>query len=275
MPRVFTVDVAKCNGCYNCQIACKDEHSGNDWSPYSRAQPDIGHFWIKLQENVCGTIPKVKIHYIARLCNHCENPSCIPACPHSAIYRRDDGLVVIDPEICTGCGKCADACPYDSIYYNETLSIYQKCTGCAHLLDNGYAAPRCVEVCPTEALRFGERNELSSFIDGASVYKPETANRPNLYYRNIPGKFISGTAYDPIENEVIIGAKCRATIGGKNYFTTTDSFGDFWFNDLPVGKFTVVIVADGYIEKIFTDVSTKNCVNLGDIPLEKITNSEN
>lgn len=269
MAKVFCVDVAKCNGCYNCQLACKDEHAGNDWTPYAKPQPETGHFWIKLQENVCGSIPKVKIHYISKLCNHCERASCLEYCPYDAIYRRDDGLVIIDPEKCRGCGACSEACPYDAIYRNEALGISQKCTGCAHLLDNGYKLPRCVEACPTEALQFGEEEELRDFIEGASVLQPETGNRPRVYYRNIPGKFIAGTLYDPIEKEVVIGAKCRAAVGGKTYHTTSDEYGDFWFNDLPVGNFRVVIGAQGFKHRIFEEVSTKESVNLGDIPLEK------
>jgi Fe-S-cluster-containing dehydrogenase component len=56
MTRVFAVDVSKCNGCYNCQLACEDEHVSNDWAPYSRPKPEIGQFWVKLRENG-GTIP--------------------------------------------------------------------------------------------------------------------------------------------------------------------------------------------------------------------------
>jgi len=79
MSKVFVIDVAKCNGCYNCQLACKDEHVGNDWSPYAKPQPEIGQFWVKLEDHVRGTIPKVKVHYVAKLCNHCEKPACIEA----------------------------------------------------------------------------------------------------------------------------------------------------------------------------------------------------
>ena len=60
MSKVFCIDVAKCNGCYNCQLACKDEHVGNDWTPYAKPQPEIGQFWCKVQENVGGTIPRSK-----------------------------------------------------------------------------------------------------------------------------------------------------------------------------------------------------------------------
>ncbi len=269
MSKVFTVDISKCSGCYNCQLACKDEFAGNDWPPYSLAQPATGHFWMKVDEHVEGTIPKVRIHYIPRLCNHCGKAACIPACPAGAICRREDGLVLIDPAKCTGCGECAKACPYGVIYKNEKLGIFQKCTGCAHLLDNGHSLPRCVDACPTDALRFGEEEELREEITGAGVLKPEEGLFPHVYYRNVPGRFIGGTVYDPVEKEVIIGARCLAVTGGKVYETFTDDFGDFWFNDLAVGSFDVSIEAKGFEPKYFKHLRTDESVNLGDIPLER------
>jgi Fe-S-cluster-containing dehydrogenase component len=267
--KAFVIDVARCSGCYNCQLACKDEHAGNDWTPYAKPQPEIGQFWLKLEDNVCGTIPKVKIHYVAKLCNHCEKAACIESCPDDAIYRRDDGFVVIDPVKCTGCKKCQPACPYDAIYFNEALNIAQKCTGCAHLLDHGHAKPRCVEACPTDAMRFGEAEELADLIAGAAVMKPETGLGPRVYYRNIPGKFIAGTLYDPIEKEVVIGASCRLNSGGKVWMATTDDYGDFWFRDLPVGVFDLVVTAPGFELKAFPGLKTAKDVNLGDVPLDR------
>lgn len=269
MSKAFVIDVALCSGCHNCQLACKDEHVGNDWTPYAKPQPQIGQFWIKVHENVCGSIPKVKIHYIPRLCNHCKKPSCMEACGHGAIYRRDDGFIVIDPEKCTGCKACQEVCEYNAIYYNDELKIAQKCTGCAHLLDNGYSLPRCVEACPTDAMKFGEEEDLKDFIEGATVMIPETGCRPRVYYRNIPGKFIAGTVYDPVEKEVVIGAKCILNSGGKVWETRTDEYGDFWFKDLPAGLFDLVISAQGFEYKCFYKLKTSEDLNLGDIPLER------
>ena len=90
-----------------------------------------------------------------------------------AIYRREDGMVVIDPAKCTGCKLCPDACPSESIYFNEGLNIAQKCTGCSHLLDDGWDVPRCVDACPTEALRFGEESELKELIARAEPTIPD------------------------------------------------------------------------------------------------------
>ena len=136
--KVFVIDLSICNGCYTCQFACKDEHCGNDWSPIAKPQPEIGQFWVKLTEEVRGTVPKVKVAYRPHLCMHCDDAPCMNVCSvEGAIYKRDDGLVIIDPNKCTGCRNCMDACPYGTIYFNEDLNLAQKCTGCAHLLDDG------------------------------------------------------------------------------------------------------------------------------------------
>ena len=269
MAKAFVIDVAKCSGCYNCQLACKDEHAENDWTPYAKPQPLTGQFWCKVTDHVQGTIPKVRIHYIAHMCAHCRNAACMDACPADAFTRREDGLVLLDPAKCTGCKKCLDACPYDAIYFNDDERIAQKCTGCAHLLDHGAKLPRCVEACPTDALMFGEEEALADFIEGATVTKPETGSQPRLYYRNIPGKFIAGTVYDPAEKEVIIGARCLLSSGGKRWEVKTDEYGDFWFNDLPVGLYDLSIQTPGYEVKLFENLRTRECVNLGDIPLRR------
>jgi Fe-S-cluster-containing dehydrogenase component len=269
MSKVFVIDVARCSGCHNCQLACKDEHVGNDWTPYAKPQPKIGQFWIRVQENLCGSIPKVKINYRPLLCNHCRNASCISACPVDAIYRREDGIVIINPDTCTGCRACESACPYEVIYFNEELSIAQKCTGCAHLLDNGAKTTRCADVCPTGALKFGDEEDLKDDIAGAVVLKPEEGLKPRVYYRNIPGKFIAGTVYDPKEKEIIEGAKCHLTAGPRVWDVLTDDFGDFWFKDLPVGTYELTISAPGFQQKCFSGLRTDKDLNLGDIPLER------
>ena len=261
--KIFVVNVARCSGCFNCQLSCKDEHCNNDWRPYAAPQPNAGQFWCKVKEYVHGTIPKVRIHYETGMCGHCDEPDCMAVCPESAIYKREkDGLVIIDPAKCVGCGKCRDACGYDVIYMNDSLNIAQKCTGCAHLLDNGHTQPRCVEACPTDALQFGARSDF----DPALLEK--ALRRGNVYYLNIPGKFIGGTVYDPVEEEVVIGAKCRLS-GDTEKVTFTDSYGDFWFNDLPEGEYSLEISAKGFRSLRFDSLSTAKDINLGDLPMEK------
>jgi Fe-S-cluster-containing dehydrogenase component len=70
---------------------------GNDWTPYAKPQPDTGQFWLKMNEYIRGTVPKVKMHYIPMPCFHCDEAPCMPPCPvKGAIYKREDGLVIID-----------------------------------------------------------------------------------------------------------------------------------------------------------------------------------
>jgi Fe-S-cluster-containing dehydrogenase component len=270
--KVFVIDIKKCNGCHSCQIVCKDEHVGNDWTPIAKPQPDTGQFWMELTQRVRGTVPKVKVAYRPHLCMHCDNAPCIEACPvDGAVYKREDGLVIIDGDKCSGCKLCVDACPYDVIYFNEDLNIAQKCTGCAHLLDDGWKEPRCADACPTEALRWMDEDEAKELISDAQVWKPELKDevKPRVYYLNLPGKFIAGTVYDPNEKEVIIDADCILTeaSSGKELNTKTDSYGDFWFEGLKEDEYSLLIVKGDKKESFKKLDTTQEDINLGDIPM--------
>jgi len=299
----FVIDIAKCNGCYNCQVACKEEHVGNDWTPYARPQPDTGQFWMKLHEKVRGTVPKVKVTYVPTPCMHCGDAKCIASCAPGAIYRRDDGLVIIDPIKCTGCMGCIDVCPYGAIYFNRDMNLAQKCTGCAHLLDKGWKEPRCADVCPTGAIRFGEEAELKGLIEGADVLCPEEGARPLVHYRNLPKRFIAGSIFDAVEDECLEGAKVtlasvatpapgqtagmdsgadsgtdycfRGDHGGQpktgvTLVAATDAFGDFWFNQIDKAQYVLKIEKQGYATRTIEAIDvSENDVNLGDIELQK------
>ncbi len=267
--KAFVIDLDICNGCYCCQIACKDEHVGNDWTPYAKPQPDTGQFWLKMTEKIRGTVPKVKVAYQPIMCMHCDNAPCMASCPvKGAIYKREDGLVIIDPDKCTGCKNCVDACVYGAIYFNEDTNLAQKCTGCAHLLDKGWQEPRCVDICPTQAIRFGEESALTELISKAEVLHPEANAGPRVYYLNLPKRFVAGTVYDPVLEEVIIGAECTLVdkSNDNNYTVTTDNYGDFWFNQIEKSTYSLQIKKEGK-SKVFDLIDTQADVNLGDIAL--------
>ena len=272
MAKVLIINYDICNGCYNCQVACKDEHVANDWAPIAKPQPDTGQFWNKIYDNVRGQVPKVKITYEHSICQHCDEAPCIPACKSEAIYKRDDGIVISDPEKCTGARNCIDACPYGVVYFNSDLNIAQKCTMCAHLLDDGWKEPRCVDACPTEALRFGEEEDLKEYIKQAELLHPEYNAKPRVYYIGLLNKyFIAGAAYDPEEDECLEGATVTLSDAkGKKVATLkTDVFGDFWFEGLEEGVYSLRIEAKGFAAKKFDDLNTEKDINLGDIPLSK------
>jgi Fe-S-cluster-containing dehydrogenase component len=262
------MDLSYCNGCYCCQIACKDEHVANDWTPYAKPQPDYGQFWLRIKEETKGTVPKVKVSYTPIPCLHCDDAKCMTACKADAIYRREDGMIVIDPIKCSGCKLCPDACPNGSIYFNEGLNIAQKCTGCAHLLDDGWDVPRCVDACPTEALRFGEESEFKEQIAKAELFN-SACGTGRVYFLNLPKKFVAGTVYDPVEKEVVIGATCtlKDEKDGTTHAVETDNFGDFWLNDLPDDHNYSLTIQKGSTSKAIKEISTKDDVNLGDIAM--------
>jgi len=163
--------------------------------------------------------------------------------------------------------NCVDACPYGAIYFISSLNIAQKCTGCAHLIDRGWAAPRCVDACPTEALKFGEEADMAALMEGGETLHPEFGLKTKVTYKALPKKFIAGTVYDPTALEVVIGATCTLTGEGETFTQETNHWGDFWFNDLKEGTFSLTIEGGGK-SKTIADISTAKDVGLGDIALE-------
>lgn len=270
MAKVFLYDISKCSGCHNCQLACKDEHCGADWPPYAAAQPDIGQFWMKVDEHVRGTTPKVFINYVPHACNHCADASCMAAAKNDAVYRRDDGLVIIDPAKAKGQRQLVDSCPYDAIYYNKDLGLPQKCTGCAHLLDDGWEVPRCVDSCHTQALRYVDEDDPA--LTEAIVLKPETGNGPRAYYLNYPKRFVAGEVYDSEADEVIIGASVTLTdASGAALDAATDDFGDFWFRQIEPQVYQLTFTANGYLQRTLAVDASEKDVNVGGVALYAVS----
>jgi Fe-S-cluster-containing dehydrogenase component len=267
--------VEKCTGCYACFLACKDENCGEEFPGYTAGQPMTGQYWLNLIEVERGSFPKVKLSHIPKLCGHCDKPGCMQMAEKGAVYKRDDGIVIIDPVKAVGQKQIVNTCPHRVIFWNEEKQLPQKCDLCAHFLDQGAARPRCVEMCPTGALTFGDLNDPDSEVSSLVAEKkpcsshPEFGLKENVLYLNIPRKFVTGT--------VIFGEtdRCardvKVVLKGKDVEQSveTDPFGDFWFDDLE-GKteYTVEIMADGY-KKIVLNTRTLGDVNLGEIFLEK------
>ncbi|HWQ76519.1 MAG TPA: 4Fe-4S dicluster domain-containing protein [Syntrophomonas sp.] len=267
--KVFIVDQEKCNGCYGCQLVCKDEHVDNDWMPIAKPQPDTGHFWMKMNETVHGQVPKVKLEYKAVPCMHCDNAACMDA-GDEAVYKREDGLVIIDPAKAEGRKDLVDRCPYGAIYWNEALNLPQKCTGCAHLVDEG-KPPRCVEACSVGALRFGEEADFADEIARAEVMFPEKGLKPRVYYLNAPKLFVSGEVYDPVLDECLEGAVVTLTDTetAKTWRQTTDNFGDYWFKKLEGGVYSLTVEKAGYQIFAINEIKVDKSLKMTDIALSK------
>lgn len=266
--KTFLVDLDKCTGCYGCQFGCKDEHCNQAWLPYTEAQPNSGQFWMNVRQKERGARPHVKVAYIPVMCQQCDDAPCIKAAKDGAVYRRDDGLVMIDPVKAKGQEQIAKACPYGAIFYNVGLDIPQKCTQCAHLQDGKdpmINVPRCFDNCPTGALQWGEESELD--LTGAEHLNPEFGTGPRVWYKGLPKRFVAGTVFDPDAMEIIEGAE--VTVKGPKTPTRvmrTDEWGDFNFDGLPEDELTITIKHDGKVKTI--EVSTvEEDVGLPDIAL--------
>ena len=92
--KTILVDINRCNGCYSCQIVCKDEHCDASWLPYAAPQPETGQFWMRIDEKTRGKVPVVKVSYTPTLCAHCLRAPCAETCPADAFERREEGLLV-------------------------------------------------------------------------------------------------------------------------------------------------------------------------------------
>lgn len=276
MPRYsILIDVRKCSGCHNCFLACRDEYYDNDYPTYSAAQPLDGQFWMQIEEIERGSYPKPKVSYIPRPCMHCASAPCMDAAKDGAVYRRDDGIVIIDPEKAKGQDAIAAACPYRVIFWNAEAQLPQKCTLCAHRLDEGEKSPRCVESCPTGALVFGDlddpKSDIAKLAANANTeeLRPEFNADPLVKYIGLPKRFVAGeVVLRDNQDECAQGVTVSIFGGGVEMKTKTDLFGDFEFEGLAKNEtYKVSIRADGYAAKQIV-LTTRKDVNLGEIVLE-------
>jgi len=182
----FIVDLRRCFGCRSCTVACKAEFD-----------VPLGAFRAAVFEEITGKYPSPERHFLPKLCNHCEGnkedkiPPCVKNCPEypkdrrkfktsdgktiryrgGATYKRPDGLILYDNELCVGCGKCIDKCPYGARNWNKRVKAGKdnsknaivKCSLCQHRIDNG-VVPACVNICPARARIFGDLNDPDSEV---------------------------------------------------------------------------------------------------------------
>ena len=268
------IDVAQCHDCNNCFLACKDEYFDNDFPPYSLAQPRHGHRWIDILRKERGQYPKVDVSYLPLPCMHCDKAPCVMESKDEAVYKRDDGIVMIDPEKAKGQKDILDMCPYGAIWWNEEKEVPQKCTLCVHLLDDGWEQPRCVQACPTGAMRIvhvedSEMEELKE-SEKLKVYQPQYQTVPRVYYKNLyrfTKCFIAGSVALKDTDECAEGAKITLRNGSGKVIDTvvTNNYGDFKIDDLEKsGKYSLEVEYPGY-QKQELGVDLEDSINIGTI----------
>jgi Fe-S-cluster-containing dehydrogenase component len=271
---IFIIDIEKCIDCNNCFLSCKDEHVDNDWPPYSARQPRHGHRWMNIMRKERGTYPHTDVAYRPTTCMHCDDAPCINKSQRDAIYKRPDGIVLIDPQKSKGHKEILGTCPYGAIWWNDELDLPQKCTLCAHLLDEGAREPRCVQACPTGALRFlkcsDKETEVIIRSENLEVLNPEYGTYPRVYYRALykyDKSFIAGSI-TVMENGRVDCAEGAEVILNKNNQQIekmlSDCFGDFKFDKLQNGTYNIKIFYKDYPVNVI-DVEMKTSTSLPDI----------
>lgn len=148
------IDPNRCTGCHACRVACQMQ-----WS----LSPET--FYNRLEQYENGKYPDLRRAIIPVQCQHCENPPCQQVCPTGATYKRDDGIVLIDPDKCIGCKYCMVACPYNARMLNEH-GVAEKCRFCAEYVVKG-ETPACVSTCMNDVRVFGDLEDPASPIHAA------------------------------------------------------------------------------------------------------------
>jgi len=269
------IDIEKCEDCNNCFLSCKDEHVDNAFQGYTAPQVKHGHRWVNIMRKERGQFPQIDVAYMPVFCMHCDNAPCIKAAKDGAVYKRDDGIVIIDPVKAQGQKHLVDACPYGAIWWNKEHSLPQKCTLCAHLLDQGWKEPRCVQACPTGALHIvrAEDGEMQEIVKSETleILHPEYHTKPRVFYKNLyryTHYFIAGSV--AVEKDGISdcaqGAIVTLIKDSEKRQAITDTFGDFKFDGLPEnsGTYRVEITYEDRTMKTL-EVGVDKSVSLGTV----------
>ena len=270
------IDVAECTNCQLCALSAMDEYVGNDWPGIAAPMPRHGHRWIDILQKERGQQPMIDIAYAPTMCNHCDNAPCL-AKGGDAVKKRDDGIVIIDPEKAKGRKDLVESCPYGHIWWNEELQTPQIWPFDAHLLDQGWQQTRGQQACPTGAMKAikVEDDEMARLAkdEQLEVMKPEAGTKPRVYYRNLwrySKSFIGGSVASEVGGVVdcVEGASVRLIKDGQTVArATTDNYGDFKFDKLDdnSGRYTIEVMSNGRTKMLDANLGTS--VFLGEIRL--------
>jgi len=180
----MVIDLRRCIGCDACMTACKAEFD-----------VPLGVFRTWVPYRVVGKYPYVNKQFLPRLCNHCDDPPCVRACPVGATYKEEDGGFVLQRyDRCIGCKACMASCPYNARFMlpahrtrSDITHLVDKCTFCYHRVIQGLV-PACVQTCVGRARVFGDLNDPNSEVSqlvaqhATQTLRPEQGTKPHVFY---------------------------------------------------------------------------------------------
>ncbi len=203
MSKAMLIDLTKCIGCRACQATCKQwndlpAEATSNWGSYENPPRRSAKTWSTITFNEVEVGGKFAWVFAKRQCMHCEEPACVAACIVGALRKTPEGPVVYDDYKCIGCRYCTLVCPFGvpTFEWDTPVPYIRKCTMCTDRLAEGQE-PACSKACPTEALLFGEREELLQEARTRIQAKPdkyvnhiygekEAGGTSNLYVSPVP-----------------------------------------------------------------------------------------
>jgi len=204
-PRMgFFTDTSVCIGCKACEVACKEWNGVPDdgFNLLGSSYDNTGALGASTWRHVAFVESKgdegVRWLMESDVCKHCTHAACLDVCPTGSLFRTEFGTVVVQDDICNGCGYCVPACPFGVIDRRKgepdtkNVGLAQKCTLCYDRIGGGMT-PACAQACPTESIQFGNLDELRARAD---------ARVATLHDRGVPEARLYG--HDP--NDGIGGA---------------------------------------------------------------------
>jgi len=194
----LVIDLDTCVGCHACAVNCKEWNTGGYHAPLTDLAPYAGGgrgVWLnRVHSFEAGEGATGRTVHFPRSCLHCDDAPCVTVCPTGASYKRtEDGIVLVDEDLCIGCKLCSWACPYGAREFDEDAGVMKKCTLCIDRiynenLDEVDRVPACVATCPASARHFGDlgdpQSEVSRLVAarGGFDLMPEMGCRPTNKY---------------------------------------------------------------------------------------------
>src|SRR5215475_14202721 len=197
----FFTDSTLCIGCKACEVACKEwnalpaDHLSLTGMSYDNTRSLSANTWrhvafieaIRSDGDDAMEMPPFQSHWrmMSDVCKHCDNAPCQEACPTGALFRTEFDTVVVQQDICNGCGYCVPACPFGVVDLNHADGKAHKCTLCYDRLKGGLE-PACAKACPTDSIQFGELSDLHARAQ-QRVRSLHRAGATDAYLYGAPG----------------------------------------------------------------------------------------